>query len=78
MSDGNCFKKKLDRVLRCAFDSLAGAKIIVDEKGIVLYASKYHYQYLGYNNPEDMIGKPVEAVSPGTRMHIVVQTATPE
>ena len=38
---------KLDYVMRCAFESLSGAKIIVDEKGIVLYASKFHYKYLG-------------------------------
>ena len=45
-------KEKLDYVMRCAFDSLSGAKIIVDEKGIILYASKFHYKYLGIDHED--------------------------
>ncbi|MBR4410996.1 MAG: sigma 54-interacting transcriptional regulator [Firmicutes bacterium] len=69
---------KLDYVMRCAFESLSGAKIIVDENGIVLYASKFHYKYLGIEKEEDLIGKYVCDVIPGTRMHIVVETETAE
>lgn len=71
-------KEKLDYVMRCAFDSLSGAKIIVDEKGIILYASKFHYKYLGIDHEDGLIGQYVCDVIPGTRMHIVVETETPE
>ena len=71
-------KAKLNRILSRAFDSLAGAKIIVDKAGIILYASKFHYEYLGYDDPEDLIGHYVTEVIPGTRMHIVLQTRMPE
>lgn len=71
-------QSKLNRILSRAFDSLSGAKIIVDEEGIILYASKYHYEYLGYENPGEIIGHHVTDVIPGTRMHTVLQTRTPE
>ena len=48
-------KEKLDYVMRCAFDSLSGAKIIVDEKGIILYASKFHYKYLGIDHEDGLM-----------------------
>lgn len=69
---------KLNRILSRAFDSLSGAKIVVDKDGIVLYASKYHYEYLGYDDPEEIIGHHVTEVIPGTRMHSVLQSRTPE
>lgn len=78
MSETTNVQSKLDRIIRSTFDSLTGAKIVVDENGIILYASKFHYQYLGYSKPGDMIGRPVESVIPGTRMHIVLQTKVPE
>lgn len=71
-------KEKRDYVMRCAFDSLSGAKIIVDENGIILYASKFHYKYLGIENEDGLIGQYVCDVIPGTRMHIIVETETPE
>ncbi len=71
-------QEKRDYVMRCAFDSLTGAKIIVDENGIILYASKFHYKYLGIDEEDGLIGKYVCDVIPGTRMHIVVETQTPE
>lgn len=71
-------KTKLDRIISHAFDSLSGAKVIVDKDGIILYASTYHYEYLGYDDPEEVIGHHVTEVIPGTRMHIILQTRTPE
>lgn len=71
-------EKKLDYVMRCAFESLPSANIIVDENGIIVYASKFHYTFLGISREEEMIGLPVEQVIPGTRMHIVAKTGVPE
>lgn len=71
-------KGRRDFVMRCAFDSLYGAKIIVDENGIILYASKFHYKYLGVEDEEGLIGQHVCDVIPGTRMHIILETQTPE
>lgn len=71
-------QEKLNNVVKFAFNSLFGAKIIVDENGIILYASPYHYEYLGISKDEEMEGKYVEDVIPGTRMHIILKTETPE
>ncbi len=69
---------KLGNIVKFAFDALSGAKLIVDEEGIILFASKYHYQYLGYEEESQMVGKYCEDVIPGTRMHIILRTETPE
>jgi len=74
----NISDKKLDYIMRCAFESLPSANIIVDENGTIVYASRFHYEHLGIEKEEDMIGHPVESVIPGTRMHIVVKTGVPE
>ena len=71
-------QRKLQEVLPHTFDSLFGAKIIVDEEGIVLYASPFHYEYLGYTSEDQMIGKYVEDVIPGTRMQVILKTEQPE
>ena len=71
-------QEKLNHVIKYTFNSLFGAKIIVDENGIILYASPYHFEYLGYTEPEEIIGKYVEDVIPGTRMHIILKTEEPE
>ena len=71
-------QEKLNYVIKYTFNSLFGAKIIVDENGIILYASPYHYDYLGYTKPEEVIGRHVQDVIPGTRMHIILKTEIPE
>lgn len=71
-------QEKLNYVLKYTFNSLFGAKIIVDENGIILYASPFHYEYLGIEEGEELVGQYVEDVIPGTRMHIILKTETPE
>lgn len=68
---------KLNNVVKYTFGALFGAKLIVDENGIILYASPFHYEYLGLEDG-DMVGKYVEDVIPGTRMHIILKTEAPE
>lgn len=74
----NEIQEKLNFVVRHTFKSLFGAKIIVDENGIILYASPFHYEYLGLSEEEELVGQYVEDVIPGTRMHIILKTETPE
>lgn len=71
-------QQKLNTILFYAFDALSDAKIIVDKDGMILYASPFHYKNLGIEREEDIIGKYVCDIIPGTRMHIVVKTETPE
>ena len=71
-------QNKLDYAMRCGVVSHSGEKIIVDEFGCILYARNFHINSFCIEKEEDMIGKYVCDVIPGTRMHIVVQTETPE
>lgn len=76
--DSKQIQEKLNDVMRYAFNALSGVKLIVDENGIILFASDFHYEYLGYTKEEKMEGRYVEDVIPGTRMHIILRTETPE
>lgn len=72
------YSEKIKQIIIGAFNALDSPKIIVDTKGIILYASKYHLKYLGYDSEDELIGHKVDDVIPGTRMSMVLETLTPE
>lgn len=72
------YSEKVKRIIISAFNCLDSPKIIVDTEGIILYVSKYHLEYLGYDSEDELIGHKVDDVIPGTRMSMVLKTLTPE
>ena len=55
------YSEEVKRIIISAFNCLDSPKIIVDTQGIILYVSKYHLKYLGYNSEDELIAVPIWA-----------------
>ncbi|MGE5391403.1 MAG: sigma-54 interaction domain-containing protein [Deltaproteobacteria bacterium] len=67
----------LFKVFEETMDSFKGL-LIIDREGKIVSITRNYAEFLGFNDPADVLGLDVEEVIPNTRMMDVIQTGVPD
>ena len=79
-SDAASIRKLAARSMFDLFSSVSEGMMLVDRSGRVVWINDSYKRFLpalGFERPEDFVGRPVEEVVPNTLMHHVLETGKP-
>jgi transcriptional regulator with PAS, ATPase and Fis domain len=79
-SDAASIRKLAARSMFDLFSSVSEGMMLVDRSGRVVWINESYKRFLpalGFDRPEDFVGRPVEEVVPNTLMHHVIETGKP-
>ena len=79
-SDAASIRKLAARSMFDLFSSVSEGMMLVDRSGRVVWINDSYKRFLpalGFERPEDFVGRPVEEVVPNTLMHHVIETGKP-
>jgi transcriptional regulator with PAS, ATPase and Fis domain len=60
-----------------AFERASEGTLIVDREGRIVWINERYLKRFGFDDPQAVLGKPVEQVIPNTRMHEVIDSGQP-